>query len=163
MRALIPAFALALAAGCASYDGRDLKAGVSRIGDVEQAMGPAAERLPGPGGETRLYYPRGRHTYVATISPEGVLRGVEQRLGYESFRKLVPNSTSAKQVRELLGPPRQTMRLPRQQLEVWEYPWQNVEELRILWAHFSPDGTLRQVIEMRDNDAYPQSGPSSYD
>jgi len=156
---LAVAMSCALAA-CATFGTHGLVPGQSRLADVERAMGAPAERAGGPGGEQRLYYPRGRATYVASIGADGTLRSLEQRLGYASFAKLVPNTTQAREVRELLGPPLRVDRMPRQQRDVWEYPWQLGEERRILWAQFSYDGTLREVIEMRDEASYPQSGPS---
>ena len=156
MRKAVFPLAFFLLAGCASH--AELKPG-ARLAEVDRVMGAPSERVAGPGGETRLYYPRGRQTYVASIGADGVLRSFEPRLNYDSIKKLVPNATSAKQVRELLGPPPRTARMPRQQRDVWEYPWQNYEELRILWVQFSYDGMLREVIEQRDEAAYPQGGP----
>ena len=146
---------------CASFDGRGLVPGQSRAADVEKAMGSPAERLSLPNGDTALYYsrlPEGRTMYVATIAPDGTLRGIEQRLDYPFIRKIVPDTTNAKQVRELLGPPSATSRMPRQQREVWEYPWRNVEDRRILWVQFSDDGVVREVIEQHDFESDPPSG-----
>lgn len=156
MKKLLPLVVALAAAGCASH--AELKPG-SSAADLERVMGSPAERI-NAGSETRLYYPRGRQVYVATVGQDGVLRSLDQRLSYTTFEKLQPHVTTANEARELLGPPRRVARMPRQERDVWEYPWQNYEELRILWAQFSYDGTLREVIEMRDNDAYPQSGPA---
>jgi hypothetical protein len=146
---------------CASFDGRGLVPGQSRAADVERTMGTPDQRLTLPNGDTTLYYsrlPEGRKMYVATIGADGTLRGIEQRLDYPFIKKIVPDSTTTKQVRELLGPPWTASRMPRQQREVWEYPWKNVEDRRILWVQFSDDGIVREVIEQHDYQSDPPSG-----
>jgi hypothetical protein len=50
-------------------------------------------------------------------------------------------------------------RLPRQQRNVWEYPWRHaVRELRMLWVQFSDDGVVREVVEMHDYENDPDNG-----
>lgn len=150
-----------LGTGCA-LDGRGLEPGKARLADVESAMGAPAERIARPDGSTQLYYtrlPEGRRMYVATVGPDGVLRSMDQRLTSENIKKISPNSTTAKEVRELLGPPWRVVRMPRQNLDSWEYPWQNVEDRRILWVNLSSDGVVREVVEMHDYESDPPSGP----
>ena len=73
-----PAAALLSAAlligGCADrYSGAGLQPGRASAQEVEALMGPAADKRPGPGGETLQYYPRlpyGQAMYVARIGPE---------------------------------------------------------------------------------------------
>jgi hypothetical protein len=152
-----------LAAGCTSFDGGGLEAGKSRLADVEAAMGAPTERVARPDGSTQLYYsrlPAGRKVFVATVGPDGVLRGLDQRLTSDNIRKIAPNTTTAKEVRELLGPPWRVVRMPRQNVDSWEYPWLNVEDRRILWVNLSGDGVVREVIEMHDYESDPPSGPS---
>ena len=165
MKILAPMAATLLLGACASFDGRGLVPGQSRAADVEARLGAPAERLSLPNGDTALYYsrlPEGRKMYVATIAPDGSLRNLDQRLDYAYIRKIVPGQTSAKEVRELLGPPWQVTRMGLMQRDVWEYPWQNAEELRILWVQHSYDGVVREVVELRDEAAYPDSGPSGF-
>jgi hypothetical protein len=161
MRSLLPAaLAVALLAGCASFDGRGLEPGKARQADVEAVMGAPVERVTRPDGSTQLYFtrlPYGRANYVATLGPDGLLRGVEQRLTFDSIKKISPNATSAKELRDLLGPPFRIVRMDRQQRDVWEYPWRVSEDLRILWVQLSYDGTVREVIEMHDFEADPPS------
>lgn len=100
--------ALVLLGACASFDGRGLVPGKSIATEVEALMGPPAQRLSLPAGETALYFsrlPAGRAMYVATIGPDGVLRSLEQRLTRENMAKLIPGSSTMKEVRELFGPP----------------------------------------------------------
>lgn len=151
-----------VAGGCASFDGRGLEPGKARLADVEAAMGAPTGRLARPDGSTLLYYsrlPAGRQVFVATLGPDGVLRGFDQRLSAENIRKIAPNATTAKEVRELLGPPWRVVRMPRQNVDSWEYPWLNVEDRRILWVNVSGDGVVREVIEMHDYESDPPSGP----
>jgi hypothetical protein len=164
MKRIFPAAILgaALLAGCASFDGRALRPGQARLADVESAMGAPAESVKRADGSTQLYYTRlpfGRANYVATIAPDGTLRGIEQQLTFENIKRIAPDATTAKELRELLGPPFRIVRMERQRRDVWEYPWRVSEDQRILWVQLSYDGTVREVVEMHDYEADPPSGP----
>jgi outer membrane protein assembly factor BamE (lipoprotein component of BamABCDE complex) len=145
-------------AGCASFDGRTLRPGQSTAGEVTGLMGVPAMELKRPNGDTWMYFPRhpfGRATYVATIGADGVLRGIEQRLNEQNIRS-IGAGMRREEVLTLLGPPREVARLPRQQREVWEYPWtREITEMRILWVQFSDDGVVREALEMHDEKAQP--------
>ena len=149
-----------LVAGCASFDGRGLQPGKATAAEVKARMGDPALELKRPNGDTWLYftrYPFGRATFVATLGADHVLRGIDQRLNYWNIHA-VRAGMRVEEVRELLGPPREITRLPRQQRDVWEYPWRHaVRELRILWVQFSDDGVVREVVEMHDHEADPEN------
>lgn len=150
--------AVMLLAGCASYDGHTLVPGKASAAEVTALMGTPALELKRPNGETLLYftrYPNGRENFVATIRADGVLHGIEQRLTRLNIRTLAVGMREDA-VRELFGPPREISRLQRQQRNVWEYPWRESREPRILWVQFSDDGLLREVIETHDYKADPQ-------
>lgn len=150
-----------LLTGCAGYSGRDLVAGKSTAAEVQASMGAPAEKLALPGGDSVWYYPRGpmgRHTFAVTLGPDGVLRGIDQRLTMANVEKLVQGRSTAKDVRELLGPPPTVRLFPRMQRYVWIYPMQLVAENRILWVQFSSDDIAREIIETHDYDADPPSG-----
>ncbi len=142
-----------LAAGCASFSGKGLVPGQSRAGDVEALMGAPAERIALASGETLWFYPRmpfGRQTFAVRVGPDGVVRGVEQRLTAENIQKLRLGTTSDKEVRELLGPPWRVTHMQRLQREVWEYTTYNaVQEEFILYVQFS-GGVVREVLLLRD-------------
>lgn len=126
-------------------------------------MGAPTERVAQSNGDTLLFYSRlpfGRSTHVATIAPDGRLRSVEQRLTKQNIVKVVAGMT-AKEVRELFGPPYRVVRMPLQQRDVWDYPWQYYEDRRVLWVQFSYDGVVREVIELHDLESDPPSGPSN--
>jgi hypothetical protein len=151
---------LALLAGCASFSGSSLVPGKSTRAEVEGTMGRPAEVLSRPNGDSLLYFSRlpfGRQMYVATVGSDSVLRGIEQRLTRQNIAKVAAGA-QAKEVRELLGPPFRAVRMERMQRDVWEYPWREVEDQRILWVQFSADGQVREVIEMHDFEADPPSG-----
>ena len=160
---IISALAAALLiAGCVSFGGSGLAPGKSTRAEVEAAMGKPAAADSKPNGETYLYFSRlpfGRKMYLARIGPDGVLRGIEQTLTKENIAKVKTDMTPA-EVREILGPAWRSVHLPRIDRDVWEYPWQNVEDRRILWVQFSRDGKVREVIEMHDFEADPPSGHS---
>ena len=150
-RALPLVLLAALAAGCASFDGRGLVAGQSTADEVERLMGPAADRRAGPAGETWLYYPRqpaGRKTFVARIAPDGTLIALEQRLTDENIAKIMPQTTRGDEVRALLGPPYLVTRFPRLQREAWEYHFRHFGDPGVpmaLYVQLSPDGLVREV------------------
>lgn len=124
-------------------------------------MGVAAEKLALPGGDSVWYYPRGpigRHTFAVTLGPDGVLRGIDQRLTMANVAKLVQVRSTGKEVRELLGPPSFVRPYPRLQRYVWIYPMQLVAENRILWVQFSSDDVAREIIETHDFESDPPSG-----
>ena len=160
MKPLLSVVLALLIAGCAAFDGNSLVPGKANVKEVTALMGEPALELKRPNGDTWLYftrYPFGRATFVATVGPDNMLHGIEQRLNYRDIHK-VREGMRAQEVRELLGPPRNVSRLPRQQRDVWEYPWRHAaRELRILWVQFSDDGVAREVIEMHDYEAEPEN------
>jgi hypothetical protein len=161
MKSLLSVLAAFLLAGCAAFDGHTLKPGASTEAEVKALMGAPALELQRPNGDSWLYftrYPNGRATFVAAIGPDKVLRGIDQRLVYRNIYA-VKAGMRAEEVRTLLGPPREITRLPRQQRDVWEYPWRHaVRELRMLWVQFADDGIVREVVEMHDYENDPENG-----
>ena len=151
-----------LLGGCVSYDGRGLIAGQSTAAEVEASMGRPAERLAKADGGSVLYYPRGpsgRHTYAVSLAADGKLQGIDQRLTHANAMKLMVGSSTAKEVRELFGPPSMVAHYARQGREVWEYKWLEGEDKRVFWMQFSGDGILREAINMHDFDSDPPGGP----
>lgn len=146
--------AAAMLSGCASYSGRGLVPGQSNARDVEALMGAPVERISLAGGDSVWFYPQnpnGLHTYAVRLNPQGIVQAVEQRLTVENLSKLVPGTTTAAQVRELLGPPWQVTRMARQARDVWSYRMQDNALVRHdLYVQFSTDGVVREVIMLRD-------------
>jgi outer membrane protein assembly factor BamE (lipoprotein component of BamABCDE complex) len=160
MKTILSGLAVLLLTACAAFDGHTLRPGSSTESEVKALMGAPALELKRPNGDSWLYftrYPNGRATFVAAIGPDKVLRGIDQRLVYKNIYA-VHKGMRADEVRELLGPPREIMRLPRQQQDVWEYPWRHaVRELRMLWVQFSDDGVVRTIVEMHDHENDPEN------
>ena len=145
--------AAALLAGCAAFDGSSLVPGKSSESEVRALMGAPAQAIELPGGDKDLYFsrlPEGRMMFVATIGADGILRGLEQRLTRENIGKLIPGTSTTKDVRALFGPPGATGRLPRQSREWWEYKYLDYQDHRVLWVQFSDDAVVREVLDMRD-------------
>jgi predicted small lipoprotein YifL len=150
--------AIAMIAGCGSLGPAKLDPGATRA-EVEKAMGKLSETQVRANGDTLLFFsrlPEGRAMFAATIGPDGKLRGeIEQRLTKKTMAG-IKAGMQAKEVREVLGPPYNPRRmkvavgLETVERDVWEYPWRDVEELRLLWLQFSADGTLREKTESHD-------------
>jgi hypothetical protein len=141
-----------LLAGCASMDGAGLVPVQSTAADVEAAMGRAADKRPGAGGETVYYYPRlpwGYATYAARIAPDGKLVAIEQRLTLENVGRLKQMRTD--EVRDLLGPPFEPMK-DLGGREIWTYPMRIAGDPTPKWllVHFSADGAVRETLLIDD-------------
>ena len=153
--AMCAVLAVVLTAGCASFDGSGLVPGKSSAAEVEALMGPVAERLSLPNGDTVLYFsrlPAGRAVYAVTLGADGVMKTVEQRLTQQHMAKIRPGTWTKKEVRELLGPPGLAGRLALKQHEWWEYKYREYPDYqyRVLWVQFSDDGVVREVLDMLD-------------
>jgi hypothetical protein len=156
-------------AGCAGFAGRGLDTGSTAV-DVERVMGAPVERRQ-VGGETWLYYPRqpyGRKVFVARLGADGRLIAIDQRLTDANVAKLVPNATRAEQVRELFGPPYSTMRIARQDREVWTWHMRRFGDPGIpagLSVQLSPDGVVREVylLDESDSDRLPGMALGGFD
>jgi hypothetical protein len=158
----LSASALLLAA-CASYDGRGLVPGKSTEAEVTSLMGAPADTRKRPNGDHVLYFsrlPLGRDIYAATIGADGTLRSLDQTLTRANISRIAVNSTTADQLRDLLGPPYRSVRLAFKPYDVWEYPWRLAEEKRILWVSLSDDGIVRDVLEIHDFESDPASSNS---
>jgi hypothetical protein len=152
MRALALAAMLAVAA-CASFDGRSLVPGQSTESQVLALMGEPDQVRRLAGGAKALYFsrlPEGRAMFVATIGPDGRLQSLEQRLTRENIARLMPDQSTADDVRALFGPPSAVGYLPLKPREWWEYQYYDYTDRRVLWVQFSQDGIVREVLDMRD-------------
>jgi len=155
MKLIFAAVLAAMLAGCASFNGGGLVPGQSTGADAEKLMGPASQRLQLANGDTALYFsrlPLGRAMYVVTVRPDGVMRSIEQRMTYATFAKVVANTSTKKEVAELLGPPGRMGRFDRQKREWWEYRYRLEPDFRVVWVQFSDDGVVREMFDMLDPD-----------
>jgi hypothetical protein len=156
--------ALSIAAAIAGCAGSELMPGQSTAADVEAKWGPAAEKHTHPDGETVYYYPQlpwGRVTYAARIGPDERLIAFEQRLTEENIAKVVRGRSSAAEVRDLLGPPYQPMRIERMNREIWTYPMRIPADPTPKWFLVQlslEDGVVRETYLMDDPDFVPKGG-----
>jgi hypothetical protein len=162
LKRLLPIFALAALAGCASYSGGGLQPGASAT-QVQAVMGAPAERRPGPNGETTLWYPRmpyGDGSYAARIGPDGRLISIEQRITEENIARIERGKTTTDQVHDLVGPPYRIDQYPRMDREIWTYKLQVFPFPKALFVQFSPDHVVREVYFMDDPEV-PRRGSGS--
>ena len=69
MKSIVALIFALFIAGCASYDGRGFKPGISTTDDVIQLMGQPAMRWQEPGGGELLAYPRGPAGFNTFMAP----------------------------------------------------------------------------------------------
>jgi hypothetical protein len=161
MKTIAALFAALTLAGCASFGGRGLTPGVSTAADVEGVMGAPAEKRQVAGGETWYFYPRqpyGRMTFVARLAPDGRLVAIEQRLTDENVAKIIPNTTRAEQVRDLLGPPWSATHFARLERDIWTWHMRRYGDPGIpvsLNVQMSADGVVREVYILDESSRDP--------
>jgi len=117
-------------------------------------MGPPTEKIPVSGGDTLWFYsrnPGGFHSYAVRMGPDGVMRSIEQRLTVENVGRLRSGTSTAREARELLGPPYRIAANIRQGGEIWDYRmYDATQQDSNLSVYFSADGVLRQVYLLHD-------------
>jgi len=142
---------LLAAAGCASYDGRNLHPGISQA-EVTATMGAPAMEVATEGGGKRLVYPKGplgTQTFMADVGPDGRLVSVSNVLTDGVFDSMRPGITE-KDVLRMIGPPSQTMEFPRSNTHAWEYrymdTWGYVAEFS---TTFDANGVMVSKLKRR--------------
>ena len=96
-----------LVSACASYSGRDLKPGVSRLPEVIASMGEPAMRWNDPDGRVQLAYPRGpagTQTFMVFLGSDGRLERIEGVLDEKHFAQIENGKSDQATVLRLLGP-----------------------------------------------------------
>lgn len=99
-------FASLLLAACASYSGRGLNPGESKLADIEAVMGNAAMRWQNADGSLQLAYPRGPagfHTYMVVVGGDGRLQSINNVLDVKTMARIQQGMTQ-EQVLRILGP-----------------------------------------------------------
>ena len=112
-------------AGCASYNGRGLKPGISTVDDVIQLMGQPAMRWQEAGGGELLAYPRGPagfDTFMVMIDSKGIMSSLQGVLDMQHFA-LIRQGMTKDAVLRILGPsqPQWTVFFERRDELVWEW------------------------------------------
>lgn len=114
------------AAACASYDGRNLRPGVSTEAEVRSVMGAPALEFDSPDGR-RLAYPHGplgTQTFMADVGADGVLRAVSQVLNDDTFQRIRAGMTRDEILRTI-GPPGNTLGFKRTGHVAWDYRYRD--------------------------------------
>ena len=126
-------------------------------------MGAPADKRQ-VGGETWYFYPRqpyGRAMYVARVAPEGRLVALEQRLTDANVAKIVPNTTRAQEVRDLLGPPWTAVQYAQLDRNVWTWWMRRYGDPGLpveLVVQMSRDGVVREVFVLQQGGTMRSSG-----
>ena len=136
---------LALLGACSTYGPGKLAAGDSAAA-VSERMGPPTARHPLPEGGTRLEYARGpfgKDTYMIDLDASQRVTQVRQVLDEKTFEAL-PLGLSREEVRARIGTPSNTMRIARQNLDIWSYRYfTNFCQ----WFQLSMDITTGKLVE----------------
>ena len=88
----------------------------------------------------------GRGNYAARIAPDGRLISFEQRLNDVNIAKLLPGVSRAEDVRDALGPPHSSYRLPGKAGEAWEYQLEGFQRPLTLFVQLSSDQIVHEVF-----------------
>ena len=142
---------IAVAAGCASYDGSSLRAGAPES-EVRAVMGAPAAEFPNPDGSKRLVYPRGplgTQTFMADVGRDGSLQSVSRVLTDDVFNHIRPGLTRDEVLR-MIGPPGDTMHFPRSGQYSWDYRYQDTwGYLAIFSVTFDQSGQVVSTFKRR--------------
>ncbi|HEY4698462.1 MAG TPA: hypothetical protein VIH29_10740 [Gallionella sp.] len=154
MQLLITILSAFLLVACASYSGRGLKPGDSRLEDVLRIMGDPAMRWQEPDGSQQLAYPRGIHTFMVQIGADGRMQRIENVMGIKTFARISSGMTK-NQVLRILGPslPSGTAYFKARDELVWEWrycdEWNEAARFDVLF-----DGskeTVRSTLSLTES------------
>ncbi len=131
-------------AGCDSKKIAGLEEGWSTEAEVRARFGePGAVFPEADGGHTLEYarQPEGRANYFITIGPDGRMSMLRQVLTPANFAKIVPGM-AADEVRRTLGRPAAVRPYALRGEEVWEWRFQQGQEMRLFSVSFGRDGRV---------------------
>ncbi len=122
MKIFISILTTLLLTACAAYSGSGLRPGEARLEDVLRVMGEPAMRWQEPDGSQQLAYPRGIHTFMVQIRPDGKMQGIENVMRMKTFVRIRPDMTKSEVLR-ILGPslPSGTAYFKARDELVWEW------------------------------------------
>ena len=128
-------------AGCANLT--SIAPGTSAAA-VEANRGKPFRVWPETGGGASWDYPMGpsgRYTYMVRVGADGRVTGVDQVLGWDTFRRITPGMP-AEEVEHMLGRPFSKVTYPRTEQTVWAWRFVETVWYRCFLANFGPDGKL---------------------
>jgi hypothetical protein len=142
--AIVAALALA---GCAALAPPQLTVGEPEA-EVLAKLGRPTASIP-DGKDHLLEYnrnPWGQATYMARIDENGRLVSYQQVLTSEKFATIKPGVSTKTDVLRTVGHPSETSYLPRQQLEVWTYPYKEQGVWNsMMHIHFDRAGIVQRT------------------
>ncbi len=151
MKRIVAPLLCLVAAACASYDGRNLRPGVSTEAEVRSTMGPPALEFDSADGR-RLAYPRGplgTQTFMADVGTDGVLLGVRQVLNDEVFRQIHAGMTRDEVLRTI-GPPGETMGFKLSGNVAWDYRYVDTWGYQAIFSvTFDRNGIVASTFSQR--------------
>jgi hypothetical protein len=134
-------------AGCAALAPPSLSVGEPET-EVLAKLGRPTALIP-DGNEHLLEYSRnpwGQEIYMARIGSDGRLVSYEQVLTTEKFATIKPGVATKTEVLRTIGHPSETSYLPRQQLEVWTYPYKEHGVWNsLMHVHFDRSGVVQRM------------------
>ncbi len=97
------------------------------------------------------HHPWGQTTDMARFNRDGRLISYEQVLTTEKFATIKPGISNKTDVLRTVGHPAETSYLPRQQLEVWTYPYKEAGVWNsMMHVHFDHNGIVKKMENAQD-------------
>ncbi|MGH1360108.1 MAG: outer membrane protein assembly factor BamE domain-containing protein [Burkholderiaceae bacterium] len=153
IRSLALILPLILLGGCDYLAQKTLEPGVSTEKDVRALMGRPGLVWSEEDGTRVLEYSRapvGHETYMVTIGPDGLFRGMENVLTKERFDQ-IKTGMNRDQVRRLLGKPSEIEFFTLSKQEVWSF--KHIGEMSdsdMFNVHFDMGGIVKELSVTRD-------------
>ena len=103
MRSFITILSGLLVVACASNSGTGPRPEEAQLENVLRNMGNPAIRWQDPDGTQQLAYPRGIHTFMVYVGPDGKMQRIENVMNMKTYAHILPDMTKD-QVLRILGP-----------------------------------------------------------
>lgn len=149
-----------LLSACAGIMSPRITVGQTTTAELEATLGRPAEKLALPDGDAIWYYTSGQRgeTLAVEIGRNGVVRSAEQRLTERNIQRIRIGSTTARDIRALLGPPGKAGNSGAQNRLQWEYQIAMGIEHKVLTLVFGPDNVVRDLFLQIDHSLFDDSG-----
>lgn len=141
-----------LTSACSVLTPAQLRAGETEA-EVVAKLGQPTARIPDSNGYLLEYSrnPWGQAIDMARFSNDGRLISYEQVLTTAKFATIKLGIFNKTDVLRTVGHPSHTSYLPRQQLEVWTYPYKESGAWNsLMHIHFDNDGIVRKMENGQD-------------
>lgn len=95
--------------------------------------------------------PWGQKTYMTRLGPDGKVISFEQVLTVQKFGTIKVGEATKDDVLRTVGSPSETSYLPLRDLEVWSYPYKELNVWNsLMHIHFDKSGIVRQMLNGPD-------------